>query len=71
MDKTFLYRILVVDDEPHILKVIELYLEQLDFKYEVKTCEDGKDALVTFNTFNPHVCFLDNNPTKLIWYRNS
>jgi len=65
MDKTFLYRILVVDDEPHILKVIELYLEQLDFKYEVKTCEDGKDALVTFNTFNPHVCFLDNNLPNL------
>jgi len=61
MDKTFLYRILVVDDEPHILKVIELYLKQIDFNYEVLTCDDGKDALTKFNHFDPHICFLDNN----------
>lgn len=65
MDKNFLYRILVVDDEPHIIKVIELYLEQLDFKYEVLTCEDGQEAIDKFENFSPHICFLDNNLPSL------
>jgi len=61
MNKTFKYRILIVDDEPHVLKVLELYLGRMKFTYEIETCDDGKNAIKKVTSFNPHVCFLDNN----------
>ena len=36
-------RILVVDDEPHIARIIELKLQ--DGGYEVEACHDGEQAL--------------------------
>jgi len=55
------YRLLLVDDEPHILKVIDGYLTNVSFNFERRTCTNGNDVLEIFNDFNPHVCFLDNN----------
>jgi CheY-like chemotaxis protein len=54
MDKK---KILVVDDEPGILKVTSLRLEKLG--YNVLTAVDGKEALDTIRSENPDLVLLD------------
>jgi two-component system OmpR family response regulator len=50
-------RILLVDDEPHILQFLELGL--MNEGYEVKTAQDGMNAITLAQDFQPHVSVLD------------
>jgi two-component system alkaline phosphatase synthesis response regulator PhoP len=52
-------KILVVDDEPQIVKVLKAYLERDG--YHVVTASDGKAALVTFDREKPDFMILDLN----------
>ena len=54
MDKK---KILVVDDEPDILKVTSIRLKKLG--YNVLTAADGKEALDTMRSENPDLVLLD------------
>jgi two-component system, OmpR family, response regulator len=50
-------RILLVDDEPHILQFLELGL--MNEGYEIKTAHDGMSAINIAQEFQPHVAILD------------
>ena len=50
-------RILIVDDEESIRGALRQVFEYED--HEVATAEDGPEALELFESFNPHVTFLD------------
>jgi two-component system, OmpR family, alkaline phosphatase synthesis response regulator PhoP len=50
-------KILVVDDEPSILKLITAYLESEGYDY--KTAQDGLTALKTIRSFRPEIIILD------------
>jgi two-component system, OmpR family, response regulator len=50
-------KILVVDDEPHILQFLELGLVNEGF--EVRTAADGMSATTLAQSFQPHVIILD------------
>ena len=50
-------KILVVDDEPQIVKVVKAYLEQSGF--QVVTAADGSTALTTFQREKPDFMILD------------
>ncbi len=50
-------RVLVVDDEPRILEVVQKYLTREGF--QVATASDGEAALATFNSHNPDLIVLD------------
>ncbi|KAA8997176.1 response regulator transcription factor [Paenibacillus spiritus] len=50
-------RLLLVDDEPHILQFLELGL--LNEGFEVRTAQDGTAALEIAAEFKPHVAILD------------
>ena len=50
-------KILVVDDEPEILSLIKLALEQA--RYEVVTCDDGKAAWDLLVSAKPDLLILD------------
>lgn len=50
-------KILVVDDDSNIAELISLYLTKEMF--EVKTAEDGEEALASFDTFKPDLVMLD------------
>ncbi len=52
-------KILVVDDEPQILKVLKMYLEQSN--YQVAVASDGKAALSVFQREKPDFVILDLN----------
>jgi two-component system alkaline phosphatase synthesis response regulator PhoP len=52
-------KILVVDDEPQIVKVLKAYLEKAGF--QVLTAADGKLALITFQREKPDFVILDLN----------
>lgn len=52
-------KILVVDDEPQIVKVLKAYLEKEG--YDVVTASDGKVALDTFDREKPGFVILDLN----------
>lgn len=51
------YRVLVVDDEPKILNMLETYLSAEGFK--IKTTTDGQQALRVFKELNPQAVILD------------
>lgn len=51
-------RILVVDDEPSITRLLKLNLEQTG-RYEVRGENDALTALQTAREFHPHLVFLD------------
>ena len=51
------YRILAVDDEPTILRLIEFVLER--HGYSVRTATDGEEAMVAATQFCPHLIILD------------
>lgn len=50
-------KILLVDDEPHILQFLELGLANEGF--EVKTALDGLTAVNFAQEFQPHIAILD------------
>jgi two-component system alkaline phosphatase synthesis response regulator PhoP len=52
-------KILVVDDEPQIVKVLKAYLEKAG--YQVVTAMDGKAAMVVFQREKPDFMILDLN----------
>lgn len=50
-------RLLLVDDEPHILQFLELGL--MNEGFEVQTAPDGAGAIAAAAEFKPHVVILD------------
>ena len=52
-------KILVIDDEPQIVKVLKAYLEKAGF--QVATAADGSSALVAFQRERPDFMILDLN----------
>lgn len=50
-------RVLLVDDEPHILQFLELGLRNEGF--DVKTALDGESTLAAVHSYQPHVIILD------------
>ena len=50
-------KILVVDDEPHIIELAKLYLEREG--YQVEGVGNGQDSLSKLNSFNPDLIILD------------
>lgn len=50
-------RILLVDDEPHILQFLELGL--INEGYEIRTALDGLNAMNVAREFEPHIAILD------------
>jgi two-component system OmpR family response regulator len=57
VDNDSKFRILVVDDEESIRKMLEMGLKQEG--YDVKTAINGSDALEKVRTWSPHVAVLD------------
>ena len=51
------YTVLVAEDEPHLLKLVQFRLEQEG--YEVRTATDGQTALESVYDSRPDVCLLD------------
>lgn len=51
------YKILVVDDEPDILELLEYNLEKEG--YDVKTCKNGKDAIEKAKSYLPNLIIMD------------
>jgi len=54
-------KILIVDDEPNILILMEQALEKLEDEYDVEllTAKDGKEALEIITKEKPNLVFLD------------
>ena len=50
-------KVLVVDDDINIVKLIKLYLEKED--YEVVTANNGREALEVYNREDPSIIVLD------------
>src|SRR5205814_216905 len=50
-------RILVVDDEPAILRMVRTNLQRHDFR--VEAAETGREALATYDRFHPDLVLLD------------
>ncbi|MCD1258868.1 response regulator transcription factor [Paenibacillus athensensis] len=57
MQQTQGIKIMLVDDEPHILQFLELGLQNEGF--EVATAPDGMAAITLAKDFHPHVVILD------------
>lgn len=52
-------KILIVDDEPHVLEFIRGVLESSGDKYIIETASDGYEALIKIGSFNPRLLILD------------
>jgi PleD family two-component response regulator len=50
-------KILVADDEPHIVQILKFTLERAG--YQVEMASNGQEALEKIETFNPHLVILD------------
>lgn len=57
MESMHRIRVLLVDDEPHILQFLELGLQNEGF--EVQTAPDGERAIMKASRFEPHIIVLD------------
>ena len=62
-----LKRILIVDDEEGIVKVVKMYLEHHD--YEVITASDGQEGLMRAKTEKPDLIVLDLMLPKINGYK--
>ncbi len=62
-DESMTQRILVVDDELEIVKVVRAYLEQSSFR--VLTASDGQQALAVFRHEHPDLVILDLNLPRM------
>ena len=56
-------RVLVVDDEPHMLRVLQLFLERAG--YSVNTCPNGEAALAAIMKQAPDVMITDIQMPKM------
>lgn len=56
-------KILLVDDEPHILRIMQLQLERQG--YEVATASNGEDAFLKIAPFAPDVLITDIQMPKM------
>ena len=57
-------RVLIVDDEPGIRQALGQLLE---FEgYEVRSADNATDGITTYQSWNPHLVFLDKDG-YLIW----
>ena len=56
-NQVYPWRILLVDDDPFILTMISAWLE--DMGYEIKTSENGFDAVSQLPIFKPHLVITD------------
>ncbi len=50
-------KILIADDEPHVLRVLKMSLEKED--YEVDTCSNGMEALSRIENEQPDILITD------------
>ena len=57
MENTPVYKVLVVDDEPDIVELLQYNLEKAG--YEVKTANNGKEAIKVAKVFLPHLILMD------------
>lgn len=57
MENTPVYKVLVVDDEPDIVELLQYNLEKAG--YEVKTANNGKEAIKVAKSFLPHLILMD------------
>ncbi|HAS40672.1 MAG TPA: DNA-binding response regulator [Microscillaceae bacterium] len=57
MENTPVYKVLVVDDEPDIVELLQYNLEKAG--YEVKTANNGKEAIKVAKMFLPHLILMD------------
>ncbi len=57
MEDTPVYKVLVVDDEPDIVELLQYNLEKAG--YEVKTAHNGKEAIKVAKSFLPHLILMD------------
>lgn len=55
---SFPYRVLAIDDSPHIRILMTKLLKRFGFEW-VETAENGKVGLEKFQSFKPHAVFLD------------
>lgn len=58
-------KILIVDDELLVRIGVKTILEGLGIPVEIRTAEDGMEALEMFQTFQPRLVFVDINMPKL------
>ncbi len=56
-------RVLIVEDDPHLLKFVEDALKIAD--YEVRSAGDGEEALAVLARWRPHVILLDLNMPRM------
>ena len=56
-------RILIVDDEPHIVTAIDFLMKQCGF--ETASANDGLEALHKISQFKPHLIILDVNMPRM------
>ncbi|MCK5619430.1 MAG: response regulator, partial [Candidatus Krumholzibacteria bacterium] len=61
------YRILVVDDEPHIRQILKFTLEKAE--YQVFTAADGREALEKMGETAPNLVLLDVMMPKMDGYK--
>ncbi len=56
-------RVLIVEDDPHLLKFVEDALKIAD--YDVRSAGDGEEALAILARWRPHVILLDLNMPRM------
>lgn len=66
LPETSRFKILVVDDEPHILQILKFTLEKAG--YEVVLAENGEDALARVGETSPDLLILDIMMPKMTGY---
>ena len=52
-----MYRILIVEDDPHIVEGIQVRLEQ--WGYQVESIKDFQNVMQSFTSFQPHLVLMD------------
>ncbi len=60
------WKCLIVDDEPPAVKILESYIEALDYMEVVGTCNNAFRALDILNSVKVDLMFLDINMPKLL-----
>ena len=50
-------KVLVIDDDEDIRKMLQLYLEKENYRVEV--AENGREGIKKFNLFNPDIVLID------------
>ncbi|MBC8767739.1 response regulator transcription factor [Arenibacter sp. BSSL-BM3] len=60
------YNCIIVDDEPHAIKILESYISSLDQLKIVGTCNNGFRAINILNNQKVDLIFLDINMPKLL-----